>query len=184
MEKKFNKFLILYLLSIPLFGQEIKFELYISDSCKDTIGRVPFYNLRKNGIDYYPQDNNGIVYLKEIGQYELSTIYSKVLKTYDLKSFDNVKDTINMPSINECLEPTTHPNFIGYCCCEDKCEGKQIDYYSNGNKRIEGYFKNGKALGKLKYYYLDGTLKQVDKYNKKGILIRRKKYQNKTKNSI
>ena len=72
--------------------------------------------------------------------------------------------------------PTSHPDLIGYCCCQVKCEGEQVEYDSNGNKRIEGCFKEGIQQGELKIYYLGGELKQVDKYNKKGRLKKRVLY--------
>lgn len=164
------------IISFSSIAQEIRFELFIRDNCNDTITKVPFYNLHRNGIDFNPTNNNGIVVLKEKGTYELSTIYSDEIKKYNLDRFGVIKDTINMPTIERCLEPTSTPSFIGYCCCNEKCEGINIDYYSNGNKRLEGFFQNGKPIGKLKLYYSNGSLKQVDKYNKKGKLIRSKKY--------
>ncbi len=169
--------ILFYFASLVGYTQEIKFELYLSDSCQDTIGKIPFYNLRKDGIDYYPKDNDGIIFLKDKGQYQLSTVYSEDVKIYDIKSYQNIVDTLKVPVINLCLEPaTSYPNFVGYCCCDEKCEGEQVEYYSNGNKRIEGYFEQGKPIGKLKIYYSDGSLKQIDKYSKKGTLLKRKEY--------
>ncbi len=163
-------------ISIVAIAQEISFELFIKDNCNDTIRKVPFFNLRKNGIDFYPKNNDGVVILKEKGNYELSTIYSDDIKKYNFKNFAVVGDTINMPLIKQCLEPTSNPSFVGYCCCNAECEGEKVDYYANGNKRLEGYFEKGKPIGKLKMYYPDGTLKQLDRYNKKGKLIQSKKY--------
>ncbi len=158
----------------PSDAQTIKFELYLFDQCTDTVGRVGFFTLMKGDSTYYPKNNSGIVYLPETGNYRLSTIYSDDLIDYHFTSLDSVVDTVNSAKVQLCLEPpTSHPDFIGYCCCEAKCEGEQVEYYSNGNKRIEGCFKEGIPQGKLKIYYPSGELKQVDKYNKKGRLKKR-----------
>ncbi|QLE02029.1 hypothetical protein HX109_10860 [Galbibacter sp. BG1] len=168
-------FLALFI-SIISIAQEIRFELFIRDNCNNTVQKVPSFNLRKNGIDFYPKNNDGVVILKEKGVYELSTIYSDEVNKCSIENFGVIKDTINMPIIKQCLEPTSNPRFVGYCCCNNECEGEKVDYYANGNKRLEGYFEKGKPIGKLKMYYSDGSLKQVDKYDKKGKLIRSKKY--------
>lgn len=175
-KKKYIVCFLTLFISVVSIAQEIRFELFIRDDCNDTIQKVPFFNLRKSGTDFYPKNNYGVVVLKEKGVYELSTIYSDEVKKYSFENFGIVKDTINMPKIKQCLEPTSNPSFVGYCCCNTDCEGEKTDYYANGNKRLEGYFEKGKPIGKLKMYYPDGTLKQVDKYDKKGKLIRSKKY--------
>lgn len=163
-------------MSIVSIAQEIRFELFIRDNCNDTVQKVPFFSLQKNDGNFYPKNNDGIVILKEKGVYELSTIFFDEVRRYTIEDFGIIKDTINMPKIKQCFEPTSNPSFVGYCCCCKKCEGKKIDYYANGNKRLEGCFKKGKPIGKLKMYYSDGSLRQVDKYNKKGRLIRSKKH--------
>lgn len=156
------------------YAQTIKFELYLFDQCADSVGRIGFFTLTKGDSTYYPKNNSGIVYLPEIGTYRLSSIYSDDYMDYHFTGFKSVVDTINSARIQLCLKPaTTHPDYIGYCCCSEKCEGEQAEYYSNGNKRIEGCFKEGIPQGDLKIYFPSGDLKQVDKYNKKGHLKKR-----------
>lgn len=174
--KKYLFFFFALIVSAISFAQEIKFELYIKDNCNGSIEKLMYFNLRKDNVDFYPIKSDGIVILKDKGQYELSTIYSEDIKKYDIKNYGIVTDTISLPTIKLCLESTSHPNFIGYCCCNIECEGDKIDYYSNGNKLTEGYFEKGKPIGKLKRFYPDGTLKQVEKYSKKGKLLSIKKY--------
>ena len=175
--KKTNLFFIIpFFIYCPVFGQQIKFEVYMKDACTDSTSKLMFFNLKKDGRDYYPENNDGIVFLKEKGKYELTTIYSEDIKVYELNGINNIIDTIWAPTIRQCIEPTSNPNFVGYCCCDILCNGKQIDYYSNGNKRLEGIFENGRSIKKLKFYYTNGSLKQTEKYNKKGVMVRRKNY--------
>jgi len=177
-----SSFVLYFLIYSSAFGQQIKFEVYLKDRCVDTISKLMFFNLNKGDKDFYPKNNNGIVMLKEKGKYELTTIYNDDKIIYELNDFKSVVDTIQKPIIRKCLEPTSSPNFVGYCCCNSKCEGKQIDYYSNGNKRLEGNFIDGKPMGKLKFYNSEGTLIRVDKYNRKGVMTRQKIYKEKTCN--
>lgn len=180
--KKINVFFIIsFLIYYSVYGQEIKFEVYIKDACADSINKLMFFNLKKDNIDYFPENNDGMVFLKEKGKYELTTIYSEDSVMYELNDYNNISDTILMPTIRQFIEPTSSPDFAGYYCCGSECNGKQIDYYSNGNKRLEGTFENGKPIGKLKFYYSDGSLKRIDKYNKKGVMVNRKEY-NKCRN--
>ena len=52
------------------------------------------------------------------------------------------------------------------------CNGLITDYYKNGNKRIEGRFKNGKAR-KLKYYNEQGLLEKTERINKQGFITKK-----------
>jgi hypothetical protein len=156
------------------FGQ-IKFRLYGYDPCSKEVRKIAFFGLRKDGVAFNTQDTTGVLLLKDTGTYVLSYAIEKIDsnqlgKKYHIKSAENYSDTLRFLSINLCLEPTSHPNFIGYCCCDKKCEGVQVDYYENGNKKIEGIFKEGVPIGKLKFYYPNGKLSMVKKYNKKGRL--------------
>ena len=61
-------------------AQKIKFELYLVDSCENTISKVKSYTLTKNGKNFSTENEDGIVFLKEKGTYERSTIYNEELK--------------------------------------------------------------------------------------------------------
>ena len=139
------------------------------------------FGLKKNGVAFNLRDTTGFLLLKDTGTYVLTYAIEKIDSTqlgkkYHIKSIEDFSDTLRIPSINACFEPTSHPNFIGYCCCDNKCEGVQIDYYENGNKRIEGSFKGGIPIGRLKFYHMNGKLSMVKKYNKQGKFRKTYKY--------
>lgn len=157
-------------------AQIIKFELYLADNCTDTIGRIDFYTLMKDSVSYYPKNNDGITYLPDTGEYILSTIFDDEIIVYDIKNRESIIDTIESKTIQFCLEPTTRVAFSGYCCCGVPCEGKQVDYYHNGNKRIEGVFNRGKTTGKMIFYKRDGSIDYIEKYSKKGKFKKKTKY--------
>lgn len=157
-------------------AQKIKFELYLVDSCENTISKVKFYTLTKNGKNFSTENEDGVVFLKEKGTYERSTIYNEELKKYTFNTFENVVDTMAIETIRECYSGGTNITFWGYCCCGEKCEGEQTSYYANGNIHIKGNFKKGIPIGKVKIYYENGSIKQVRKYNKKGERVRTRNY--------
>lgn len=160
-------------------GQNILVRLYGADSCKKGVKQLMYFGLVKKGIAYSVVDSSGVLVLSEAGNYSLSYVLDDIDATqlgqiYSIDKAERVfSDTLKLFMISPCLEPTSHPDFIGYCCCNQKCEGDQVEYYSNGNKRIEGCFKEGLPQGNLKFYYPSGQIKQVDEYNKKGYLKRR-----------
>jgi len=64
-------------------------------------------------------------------------------------------------------------NLPTFWVCDVKCNGKLVDHYSNGNKKIAGTFVNGLPVGKLKRYYCNGRIKEVSVYDKDGFLTKR-----------
>ncbi len=149
-------------------AQEIRFEPYVRDKCRDTIEKPTYFVLRKDSVNYFPKKNKNFIVIKEKGIYKLSTLYFDVKKQYNFNHYGIIKDTLNELTIRKCyIRP---PFYVGYCCCDKECEGKKVDYYANGIKRIEGFFVNGRPIGEVRKYYRDGKLKELEKYNKKGRL--------------
>ena len=156
---------------------QIKFTLYGANPCSGKANKIEFFGLKKNGLTSNVTDTTGVLILQDTGTYVLSYVMEKIDsselgKKYEIRSVQNFSDTLRLIKISACQETTSHPNFFGYCCCDQKCEGLQIDYYENGNKRIEGFFKEGLPMGKLKFYSSNGKLSMVKKYSKKGKLIK------------
>jgi hypothetical protein len=163
------------LLSLPGFSQNISFVLNSYNPCSKEVKKINFFGLKKSDKIFSVDDTSGILRLKDTGIYVLSYAVdmidsSQLGKKYHIRAIENYSDTLRLMSIYSCLEATSHPRFIGYCCCNEKCEGFQTDYYANGNKRIEGSFIRGKPIGKLIYYNRNGSINYVEKYNRKGKL--------------
>lgn len=174
--------LIFLMICFSAFGQ-IKFCLYGYDPCSKTKRKIDFFGLKKNEADFNTTDTTGVLMLKDTGTYILSYVMDNIDsielgKKYYINSIESISDTLRLVKIGLCIEPTSHPNFIGYCCCDQKCKGTQIDYYKNGNKRIEGFFREGVPIGKLKLYYPNGKLRMVKKYSKKGKYLKTFTYNN------
>lgn len=173
MEKLKFLFVIFFLFTIFIKGQKTEFQLFGKTKCGDSIKLIELYSATKDSVDYVSWDTNPIV-LPDTGVYFIRTadaegdlirinIYHKGLN----------KDTIVISSIFDIAYSPMFPHFSGWICCDEKCEGYQVDYYNNGNIRIEGTFRKGKAIGELKYYNLDGTLSTIRHFTKRGKYIRR-----------
>lgn len=162
---------LMTLITLNTFGQEIKYNLIIKNPCSNEVDYGIIYQLEKSGKIYMISDTIGTIKLNQPGTYKLEASSYGIKQNVEIKRGTNI-DTLFTQKINECLEPVSHPNFIGFCCCDGKCDGFQQDYYSNGILRIEGNFKNGRAIGKVKMYYFNGSIQEIRTYNKKGILKR------------
>lgn len=154
-------------------SQEIQFTLHGYNPCTGKIENVSFYALKQQTV-YNPKDSSGMCLLPDTGTYSLTFFDEE--KHYTFKEFKTYSDTLRLPIIQFCIEPTTRVAFSGYCCCGSPCEGKQVDYYSNGNKRLEGSFIKGRPIGKLNFYYSTGQVKLVEVYNKQGKLLKKIHY--------
>ena len=174
MNYKYIYYILAMFTSVVSIAQEIRFEPYVRDKCKDTIKKIDFFVLQKDGIEYYPKNNEGFVVLKEKGVYVLSALYFEKKMLYNFEHYGTVIDTLNESTIYECY--IRRPFYLGYCCCDEVCDGKKVDYYANGMKRIEGFFIKGKPIGEVKKYYRNGKLKELEKYNKKGELKWKKEF--------
>ena len=171
---KLFKFFII-LITLNSFGQEIKYNLMIKDPCSNEVEYGILYQLEKSGKTYIISDTIGTINLSQPGTYKLEASLYGIQKDVEIKNGTNI-DTLFTKKIIECLEPVSHPNFIGFCCCDEKCDGFQQDYYNNGVLRLEGNFKKGLAIGKVIKYYSNGSIQEIRTYNNKGILKRTEYY--------
>jgi hypothetical protein len=168
-----------YIIAILIFNwsglksQTVQFELKIINPCDRTVKTFNSYRLKKDTVEFFPDYQTGICTLLP-GDYQLSYIMEDVNidknKIYHFRESGYYCDTLIKNKINKCMELTSRPSFFGYCCCDTICNGYNVDYYKNGEKRIEGNFINGKPVGKLIFYNKNGRISYVEKYSKKGKL--------------
>ena len=82
--------------------------------------------------------------------------------------FNSKVDTIYIPKLLFSSGSELHSERWYYYICDKIVSDKEVDYYSNGNKRIEGKFLNGKPI-EIKEYRKSGILYSQTIY-KKGLL--------------
>lgn len=176
---------IVLLLCGTAFSQNVKFTCHLTTSCKNDTIVLEEYELRKGDYHYYSLNSGAIASLPDTGTYILSSY--KISTEGDSimvhivfgvnRIFVKQKDLNDVVILN--YDKNAHnPSWSGWMCCGKKCEGYKVDYYNNGNKRMEGKFKKGKPVGDLKFYNAIGKLKYIEYYNKKGKKIKSEQVKN------
>lgn len=163
-------------------GQEFNIEEIKFDTIKLTlIGFNPctskyendyglLFSLGKNGSEYYPTDTLGTFLLPYLGRYDLKLFGKSMYYNIEITTKEHIYDTIRVAQIYECVYVSPHTPYsnCGYVCCNKPCEGYNIDYHLNGNRWIEGTFKNGQPVGNLTFYNTDGTVREIHAYDPDG----------------
>lgn len=114
--------LLLILFSIRANSQVASYNLVLFDSCSDSFEYALLYTLERDGTIFSISDTLGTIQLENIGTFNLRNDFNFINKEITIEPGPNI-DTIATAKIQECLEPVSHPNFIGYCCCSEKCDG-------------------------------------------------------------
>ncbi len=149
-------------------SQNVSYILVLKNPCDGKVNPNLPYHLTKDDKSYDPLDPLGSLILPDTGRYVVSSLQLPEQFVVHLKKYKPYVDTLSAKRIEECLEPMSHPSFIGYCCCMQKCEGYQEDYYINGKVRVAGTFKQGHPIGELVFYYPSGLKKERHLYDKLG----------------
>jgi len=146
--------IFLLILSFSTFSQNSGNEnlnLVFRSECSNKIIKVEFE------FDSIPESKN----LKLLSYYvERGEWISSNTITIDL----NKKDTIRIPKILLSFGNELHTKRWSYLNCNKICNGKIIDLHSNGNKRLEGDFVNGKPK-EIKFYRENGIIETEKIYN-------------------
>ena len=155
--------------------------LVFYDNCSNQIIEPEFEVLYVSDLNY-----DLLTVYKEIDNWVLQ--YSTTLKTKN--------DTIRIPKILFAGGNELHSKRWTYLNCEKVCNGKETDFYENGNKRTEGTYSNGKPIEikeyrdngilRAQYFYENLTLKykRIDYYDENGNLEEYEIYKNKKRRTI
>jgi len=181
--------LILFFSTFSGLSQEIKYNLFLKDSCLNRTENSLIYHLEKNGIEYHISDFDGTIILPSKGNYKL--IATELDEEHNIV-IDNLinSDTLTFPKIREIISiDTSLPNFVKiegigkinpakiddyiFVICKEKCNGIETDYYASGKVRLKAEFRNGLVIGELKRYYQSGNIKEISIYDKDGVLTKR-----------
>ena len=171
-------FLVSILWFVNAKTQEIQFKCYLKSNCNNSIILLDNFSIKKNEFIYYSLNNGPIANLPDTGTYILKS--PKIPEDSVLVSIDtrglNI-DTLKQKDVFQIVFIDTKPSKDlkngDWVCCNKKCEGYKIEYYTNGNKYFEGRFKNGKPTGIFRYYSLIGKLKLIVQYDKNGEIIKK-----------
>jgi antitoxin component YwqK of YwqJK toxin-antitoxin module len=188
---------IIFLASFNSYSQEIEYQLYLKNSCNDSIEKSVFYSLKKGEIEFDIENiDNPIIKVPKNGIYEL--ISEETNEKLRIKiSKKNKKDTLLLPSIYHYIKslPYSFKKNISkteltklrkdsrstFMKCDSLINGVQRDYFTNGKIRLYGNFKKGFAYGEFKEYYQNGNIKVLMIFDSEGFLKKKIKYDKKGK---
>ena len=182
--------LFLLLFTATGFTQETTYKLVLIDSCSNKVEAGSLlYHLEKNGKEYTISDlESESIILPEKGEYKLFVpeieeehiVVIERLINVDTLAFPKIVEKIVWPpysfkkGLDENIEKKIkQKNLPKFWNCNEKCNGPQTSYYSNGNLKLSGNFQNGLAIGKLQKYYQSGKVKEISFYDKDGFLTKK-----------
>jgi len=169
-----------------IFSNEInsqnKVNLYFSDNCTDKILILDYtlfdmesyesYNSNKSEIEI---DSTGTFLLwSQLVSQDYNDSFSLVI---EISNLDKYIDTISIPRIRMRTGSELHSPYWKYFKCDKICNGKETDYYLNGNKRKEGTFLNGDPI-QISDFRKDGTLETIEFFKIGTLIIERIEYYN------
>ena len=169
------KYIILILFFI--FSYEInsqnKVNIIFYDNCTDNKVILDYTLFDMTSFKSY-QSKKSEIKIDSAGRYLLwsqivnqdyNDSFSSVI---EISNFNEQFDTISIPRIRMRTGSELHSTYWKYFNCDRICNGKEIDYYSNGNKRIEGIFEDGDPI-QIADFREDGTI-ETKEFFKKGTL--------------
>jgi hypothetical protein len=170
--------LLLYIKTLTVHGQDIKLNILTFNPCNSTYEHEFLASLVKGDKVFSISDSLGTIYLQETGVYKLKVFGTdfynitdsvKLITIYRGQNYDTLTRTtiIKGFSVNCIIPPPKGPSW-GYLCCDNLCEGYNVDYFDNGKKKIEGHFKSGLPIGQLSFYNADGKKIEIHHYDKSG----------------
>ena len=183
--------LIILFASFNLYSQEIEYQLYLKNSCNDSIEKAVFYSLKFENKEYNIENlDKPIIKVPKSGIYQL--ISEETNEIYEINiSKDKNTDTLVSPAIYGLVKPLSfkknkdqesisklnrEESRTVYKRCDNLLNGEHFEKFSNGKIRFTGTFDNGYAIGEIKEFYQNGIIKTILIYDKDGFLKKKIDY--------
>lgn len=148
---------------------QTELKLYYRDNCKQSIIQLEFELLDLDSIELPEiKSKNGIAIVTKPGSYLATSnwmagdLASNLVDIVEINEMPLQIDTLQIPKIKFAYESVLHSQYWDYFNCDKLCDGLEIDYYPNGNKRLEGDFKNGKPIHIIEY--LENGIKEIENF--------------------
>ncbi len=157
-----NRVLIILLFAITKSFSQIQVELYFKDGCENYTRKLEYEISDLNSPGILTESINSKVSLPSRGTYLVSSSFLKNDKvssfnlTVEIKDFHFFVDTLLIPRIKFTTDSLVQSRYWDYFNCDRLCNGQEIDFYPNGEKRLEGSFNKGKPIHLVEYRN-DGT---------------------------
>ena len=157
-----------------IFGQ-CKVSIKISDTCDDCNNLLSYEITLSDGIYNYSSPsginilNKGFAHawinVNRCDKYKLLYFDFDVPDEEELYINITIPKLIIMSDFNG-INPNVDHRY--YYWCKELANGGHVDYYENGNMRMDGVFDEGQPIGKLHSYLENGNINFIAKYSKKG----------------
>lgn len=151
--------LLLVIIVSDVQGQDgYQIRLFLKSQCSGEVRNIKFYRFEAKG-KRYESDTIGTCILPEKSIYKLSVLFEFGYEYPLTYLFDGQKaDTLFTPRVQLLYDPTTRMKSAGYFDCSKTANGWEKDYFKKGLLRMEGCFRNGRLIGRIKKYDFDGNL--------------------------
>ena len=179
-DMKLTLFILLFN-QVVLFAQELRYDMYLYDSCMDSIYLCDGYSLYFENIPdsisestWFCNNHDKPCKFPSLGTYVLG-ISDNIHDIPFILTFDQPKiysDTFRISSITERIGTTTAGGYYGFYCCEELCDGEIVEYFNNHQISFKGSFDNGIPNNNLYYYYRNGNVKEMHYYTRRHRYIR------------
>ena len=169
------KYIILtlfFILSYEINSQN-KVNIIFYDNCTNSEVILDYTLFNMTSFKSY-QSKKSEIKIDSVGRYLLwsqivNQDYNDSFSTViEISKLNEQFDSISIPRIRMRTGSELHSIYWKYINCDSICNGKEIDYYSNGNKRIEGVFEDGNPI-QITDFRENGTIESKD-FFKKGTL--------------
>jgi hypothetical protein len=168
--------LLFFFIQAHVKAQSLHYTCYKKSVCSNRPSQVKRFSL-SNSDTTFRSNESGICYVTKLGSYFLlsSEIDTGVEPPkVEFTTFTNVQDTVQTwamyPILIQGYGDDLAPGDWVYC--DNRCDGIKIDYYKNGQKRVEGKFKKGKPVSYVRFYDPAGKVVNVEQFDKDGKKVR------------
>ncbi|MGH1337737.1 MAG: hypothetical protein ACRBFS_16575 [Aureispira sp.] len=162
-----------------LIGQIIYAPVFM-DPCSQQEELVSWYVWR-DSVAYYSEEETDFksAVVPQEGIYKLSYDFSEKALSVHISQKDIHRDTFYLKQLKTTIYVSTPP-FSEVFNCDSLAQGKITTYYYNGQKRVEGRFKDGQPIDTVFYYQKNGQHENISitkpkywqqiKYYKDGVI--------------
>ncbi|WP_298518151.1 hypothetical protein [uncultured Kordia sp.] len=159
-------YILFLILSQTVFGQ-IRYEPTFINQCTDKVEENVLWYVTDSDTTYgFDYEQSKSISLPKLGTYQLHYNFEDPIKIEILDSGVN-RDTLLLKKISLAIY-VSNPPHSEYFDCDSLANGKITDFYMNGNKRMQGVFKNGQPVDSLFSYHRNGQLSELFIQNKKS----------------
>jgi len=157
---KISIYILLFILSQTIFGQTTYEPIFINQCTKKSENGVIWYLADSTKVYGMENPESKPIKLPKAGLYKLYINFDNPPITVEITSNKTNRDTIFLKKLDLAIY-VSNPPHSEYFDCGKLANGKIVDFYSNGNLRTKGIFKNGQPIDTLFDYHRNSKLSEL-----------------------